>query len=228
MLDSTRAGDIPFFYEGMEMRLVAGYVNDPRVKNGRWADEDWGRFPPHVRRVRICIYADRLDAQVIDVEPGNCTAKQAVQWIKAKWERGETPTAYCFSDAGPAGYRISDVRRECDAAGVKRPLIWITRFSREWDDLDPSGDPEIIALQYDNSAETMGHFDASVVADYWPGVDVDPEKGEDMEPSQEYKDRLQKQLETTVYAPLNDLLLRLEKLEKGRAGHKHNFKGETE
>lgn len=167
MLDSTTAADIPFIYEGHPLALVAGYVDGPYA----WKPQDWERFPPHVRQVRIAIWNDRWDADVLDSEPGNNDARGCVPWIRGKWERGQTPTIYCFSDAGPKGYRISDVRRECDAAGVKRPLFWITDWRRSWSDFDPSGDPSIIALQYAGSAKTDGHFDASVVADVWPGVD---------------------------------------------------------
>lgn len=171
MLDSTSAQDIPFSHHGENMDLVAGYVDGWYA----WPDEDWNRFPPHVKRVRICIFPQRVDADVIDIEPGNFDAKGVVPWIKVKWERDEVPTVYCFSDGGPVGYRVSDVREACDKAGVKRPLIWITRFAPDYpitkDEFDPEADKEIIALQYDNSAETGGHFDASIVADFWPGID---------------------------------------------------------
>lgn len=174
MLDSADAKSIPTSFNGQEPRLIAGYVDDPRVKQGRWTAADWDlirrRFPNAVL-VRICIWSDRYDADVIDIEPENNDAKKAVPWIKGKWARGKTPTVYCFSDAGPEGYRISDVRRECDAAGVQRPLFWITDWRREPSDFDPSGDSSIVALQYAGSAKTGGNFDASVVADHWPGVD---------------------------------------------------------
>jgi len=85
-----------------------------------------------------------MDADVLDIEPGNNDAAGAVPWVKAKWERGDTPTVYCFSDGGPAGYRISDVRAACDAAGVRRPLFWIAQWDKDPATFDPAGDPEII------------------------------------------------------------------------------------
>jgi hypothetical protein len=90
-----------------------------------------------------------------------------VPWIKAKWARNERPTIYCYSDAGPAGYRISDVRAACDAAGVRHPLFLIAKWDNDPSTFDPSGDREIIGKQYAGSAQTGGHYDASIVADDW-------------------------------------------------------------
>lgn len=170
MLDSTTAADIPDTFRGMPTELIAGYVDGSHA----WTPADWDRFPAHVRRVRLCIWNDRMDADAIDIEERNNDAKGAVPWVRAKWARGETPTVYCYSDAGTRGYRISDVRRECDAAGVKRPLFWIAKWDNDPSTFDPSGDAAIIAKQYAGSKQTGGHFDASVVADFWPGVDDRP------------------------------------------------------
>jgi hypothetical protein len=158
MFDSTSAADVP---AGSE--LVMGYVDG----SSAWSDADWGRFPGRIL-VRICVFNNRLDAQVIDIEPGNNDALSAVSWVRAKWLQGDTPTVYCFSDRGPIGYRISDVRKACDDAGVKRPLFLLTDF-----DNVPTlpADPEVIGKQYANAALTGGHYDASVVVDNWPGVD---------------------------------------------------------
>lgn len=135
MRDSTTAADIP---AGSD--LVMGYVDG----SSAWSAADWQRFPGRTL-VRLCIFNDRLDAQVIDIEPGNNDAQGAVPWVKAKWARDETPTVYCFSDRGPVGYQISDVRAACDAAGVKRPLFLIA----EWDGVaEIPDDPEIIGKQY--------------------------------------------------------------------------------
>lgn len=158
MNDSTSAVDIP-----LNCDLVMGYVDG----SSRWSDADWQRFPGKTL-VRLCIFNDRLDADVIDIEPGNNDAVGAVPWVRAKWLQGDVPTVYCFTDLGPVGYRIGDVRRECDAAGVKRPLFIVTDF-----DNDPTlpDDPEVIGKQYANDSITGGHYDTSVVADHWPGVD---------------------------------------------------------
>lgn len=159
LYDSTNAADVP---PGSE--LVAGYVDG----SSAWSAADWQRFPGR-KLVRVCIFNNRFDAAVIDVESGNNDATGAVPWIAGKWSRGETPTVYCFSDEGPAGYRISDVRAACRVAAVKLPLFWIAK----WDgiaELYPS-DPSIVAKQYANPTLTGGHYDASIVADTWPGID---------------------------------------------------------
>lgn len=167
MLDSVSAASIPLVFRGERVRLVAGYADGPH----KWGEADWQRFPPDVKRVRIAIWNNKWDAHMLDIEPGNNDAKGALPWIKGKWERGEVPTIYCFTDLGPAGYRISDVRRECDAAGVRRPLIVVAKWDDDPSTFDPTGDPEIIGKQYAHPPQTGGHFDASIVADHWPGVD---------------------------------------------------------
>jgi hypothetical protein len=165
MFDSTKASDIP---AGAE--VVMGYVDG----SSAWSAADWKLFPGS-RLVRICIFNDRMDADVLDIEPGNNDAKGAVPWVKAKWARSETPTVYCFSDGGPVGFRMSDVRRECDAAGVRRPLFLIAEWDNNPATFDPSGDPEIIGKQYANPTFTGKHYDLSVVAGRWLG------EGEDMD-----------------------------------------------
>lgn len=162
MFDSTRAADIP---AGSE--LVGGYVDGGFA----WSAEDWARFPGRIP-VRFAIFNDRMDAHVLDVEPGNNDAAGAVPWVRAKRERGEVPTVYCSSDAGPQGYRISDVRAACDAAGVERPLFLIAQWDNNPATFDPTGDVEIIGKQYANPQQSGGHFDKSIVANYWPGVDA--------------------------------------------------------
>ena len=157
MYDSVYAANIP-----ADAQVVAGYVDGTYA----WSAQDWARFSGKTL-VRICVWNNTYGADVIDVEGGNNDANGAVPWVKAKWERGETPTVYCYSDAGPEGYRVSDVRAACDAAGVKRPLIWITRAG-DGSSFDPTGDTEIVALQY----EFDGAYDVSVIANDWPRENI--------------------------------------------------------
>ena len=161
MYDSVTARDIP-----SGAQLVMGYADGTY----KWSAADWSLFP-NIPHVRLAIGNATYDAQVIDIEPGNNDALSCVSWVEGKWARGETPTVYCFTDLGPIGFRISDVRKACDDAGVKRPLFLITHFDNEPGSFDPQGDPEIIGKQYANSDLTGGHYDASVVADFWPGID---------------------------------------------------------
>lgn len=155
MADALYAANIPDGYP-----VVAGYVDGTHP----WSDADFARFEATGKIVvRICIWNNRYDADVIDCEGGNCTAVQTVPWIAEKWRRGEVPTWYGYSDAGPEGYRISDVRAACDAAGVRHPLIWIAKAG-DGTAFDPTGDPDIVALQY----EYDGTYDVSVIANTWP------------------------------------------------------------
>lgn len=156
MYDSTKAADIP---DGSD--LVMGYVDGSFA----WSAADWQRFPGQ-KLVRACIFNNRMDAQVIDIEENNNNAIGAVPWIKAKWERGETPTVYCYTDLGPASYRVKDVKQACDLAGVKYPLFLVAHYDGVVE--IPDG---CIGKQYANPNFTGGHYDASAVADYWPGVD---------------------------------------------------------
>lgn len=166
MYDSTTAADIP-----ADAQMIAGYVDDTY----RWSDADWARFPSAVH-VRIAVLPVTNDGHVLDIEPGNADALSALAWIEKRRAAGVEPTVYCFSDAGPVGYRISDVRKACDDANVKHPSFWIAQWDNDPSTFDPTGDPEIVAKQYADSAMTGGHYDASVVADYWPGVDMTPEQ----------------------------------------------------
>lgn len=166
MFDSANPADVPLTSD-----LVAGYVDG----GSPWSADAFARFAAAGKTVvRICVYNDRFDANMIDIEPGNNDAAGAVPWIAGMWERGRTPTVYCFSDAGPTGYRISDVRAACDAAvpPVRHPLFVIAKWDNDPSTFDPTGDPEIVGKQYANPALTGGHYDASVIADVWPGVDA--------------------------------------------------------
>jgi hypothetical protein len=208
MFDSTMAADIP-----AGSALVGGYVDG----SSAWAAADWLRFPGQIL-VRICVFNDRLDAQVIDIEPGNNDARGAVPWIQAKWLRGDIPTVYCFSDQGPVGFQISEVRAACDAASVKRPLFWIAQWDNNPGTFDPAGDPQIVGKQYANSLLTGGHYDASVIADHWPGVDAMPNPGDPVTHAEleAYKAALQQQLDAT-YAKRTDPV----------PGHRHDIPGKT-
>lgn len=168
MFDSTKAADVP-----AGSQLVAGYVDG----DDAWTDADFAAFPGRTV-VRLCIWSNRYDAQVIDCEPGNNDAKGIVPWVAEKWRRdatthADTPTAYCETDEGVEGYRIKDIVAECDAAGVRLPLFWVAHYDGIAELPTYPADPRvvIVAKQYANPKLTGGHYDASVVADSWPGVE---------------------------------------------------------
>lgn len=151
MYDSVSPGDIP-----AGALMVAGYTdglyaNIPAMK---------ARFP-HATVVSIAVrHTSR--AQVLDVENGDATPAQAVDWLTqtmADLDNGHL-TIYCNMSVWPT------VRAAIQAAGVTEPQYWVARY-----DNDPTIPAGAIAKQY--QGDTNG-YDKSVVADYWPGVDPAP------------------------------------------------------
>ncbi len=150
MADSTTASDIP-----QNVDLVAGYV-DGRYK---WSDTDWALFPSKVK-VRIAVLASTNDGHVLDVEQGDATPDEAPGWAKMRRAAGADPTVYVNLSNEAA------VRAAFDAAGEPQPHYWLAHY-----DNIPSLPDGYVAKQYADEALTGGHYDASGVADNWPGVD---------------------------------------------------------
>jgi hypothetical protein len=159
MYDSTTASDIP-----RSARMVAGYLPPSRFA---WSAADWARFPNAVK-VRIAIFAHVNDGHVLDVEPGDATPAQAPGWVAMRRRAGVDPSIYCNASTWPT------VRAEFRRRGVREPHYWIAKY----DGVArlPAG---AVAKQYANPPlHGRGHFDLSIVADFWPGVEED-----DMQPS---------------------------------------------
>jgi hypothetical protein len=137
-------------------QLVAGYVDGLY----RWSDANWARFP-HSVKVRVAVFSQTNDGQVLDVEPGNATPAQSVDWVLMRRRAGVDPTVYMNTSTWPT------VRAAFRARGVAEPHYWVAQY----DDVAsiPSG---AIAKQYYNNND-LG-YDLSVVADHWPGVDPAP------------------------------------------------------
>lgn len=75
-----------------------------------------------------------------------------------------TPAIYCNRSTWP------EVAREFDRQKVAPPLYWIAQYDNRAQMI-----PGAIAKQYANPAtHGGGHYDLSVVANYWPGVDPKP------------------------------------------------------
>ena len=154
MYDAVTPQNIP---AGVSM--VAGYADGLYANMGTLA----ARFP-HAVRVSIAVrWTTR--AQVLDVETGDATPAQAVQWCTQTMsdKPNRELTVYCNMDAWPS------VRAAFRAAGVTEPNYWVARY-----DNDPTIPAGAIAKQY--QGDTHG-YDKSVVADYWPGVDSAPAPG---------------------------------------------------
>lgn len=157
MYDSVTATDIP-----LSATMVAGYINGTYA----WSQADWDRFP-HAIRVRIATRANIDDGHVLDVEQGAARPYDAPGWVQRRRAAGIDPTVYCN--------QLNDwplVRQAFAELGVPQPHYWLARYNNVA--TIPAG---AIAKQYANPpTHHQGHFDLSVVADYWPGIDP-PQKG---------------------------------------------------
>lgn len=151
MYDSTSAADIP-----ADAAMVAGYLPPSRYA---WSAAAWARFP-HAVKVRIAIFASVNDGHVLDVEQGDATPAQAPSWVAMRRLAGTDPTVYCSQSLW------ATVRAEFARQGVPQPHYWIARYDNV--SAIPAG---AVAKQYANEPLTGGHYDLSIVADHWPGVD---------------------------------------------------------
>lgn len=163
MFDSTTPWDIP-----RDAKMVAYYVD------GRYAwPQAWLDLFPNAIKVSISAIGARV-AQVGDVEVG-CIwpPANAVPWVRSARRVGIDPTIYVneLNDWG-------SVRAAFRAAGEPEPHYWVARYNgvREV----PAGS---VGRQFahphdgdgvaDRPWETGKHYDLSVMADFWPGVDTE-------------------------------------------------------
>jgi hypothetical protein len=137
-------------------QLVGGYVDGLY----RWSAADWARFPRSVK-VRIAVFANTNDGEVLDVEPGNATPAESVDWVLMRRRAGADPTVYMNTSTWP------QVRSAFHARGVTEPHYWVAQY-----DGVAAIPADAVAKQYYNNNQ-LG-YDLSAVADYWPGVDPAP------------------------------------------------------
>jgi len=151
MYDAVTPGNIP-----ANATMVAGYVDGIYANLTQLA----ARFPG-ATIVTIAVHWTTR-AQVLDVESGDATPAQAVQWLTQTMRdvANARLTLYCNTGAWPS------VRAAIQAAGIAEPNYWVARY-----DGDPTIPAGAIAKQY--IGDYHG-YDQSVVADYWPGVDAAP------------------------------------------------------
>ena len=151
-----------------DAEMVAGYLDGSQ---SRWPAEAWGWFPNAVK-VQIVINPALNAGHVLDIEPGNWPASASVDWVLMRRAAGVEPTVYCGTWA--PGYTWQDVLDAHDARGVPRPQIWLAYYDRIA--VIPDG---CVAKQYASDSMLGTGYDASVVVDYWPGVDAAPQPAED-------------------------------------------------
>lgn len=150
MYDAVTPKNIP-----RDAQMVAGYLNGPYA----WKTSDWAMFPNAVH-VGISVRADFHAGQVLDVEPGDATPAQAVDWVLARRSAGMDPTIYCNMSTYPY------VESEFVRRGVMGPYYWIARPGGSL--VTTAVGRRCFAVQYSFD----GIYDRSVVADFWPGVDA--------------------------------------------------------
>lgn len=135
-------------------QLYAGYVD------GHWPSYPGlvARFPSAVH-VPIAVSASTDNGIVLDVEQGDASPAESVDWVLMRRRAGADPSVYCNTSTWPA------VRAVFQARGVVEPHYWVAHYSP--DATIPAG---AVALQHTSTAG----YDVSSVADYWPGVDPAP------------------------------------------------------
>lgn len=162
MYDAVAPANIP-----SGAQIVAGYVDGAYGPNDPWGSgwtaAAWARFP-NARKVRIATMASTNDGDVLDVELGDATAAQAVQWVQMRRAAGHTwPTVY----SSEWTWR-NEVIPAFQAAGVLEPLYWVADTSA-----GPNIPPGAVAVQYEQSNSPTG-VDVSVTIDSWPPVQAPP------------------------------------------------------
>lgn len=143
MYDSVTAADIP-----TDVPAVAGYIDGAY----QWSDSDWRRFATSLK-LTITVLGDVM-GDVLDVETGDATPDQAVDWVRRTRAAGHSyPGVYCNSNLWPT------VKATFTAHQVAQPWYWIA----DYDGLATIPDGAL-AKQYRNPPESGGHFDVSAIS----------------------------------------------------------------
>jgi hypothetical protein len=144
MYDSTNPLDIP-----IDAPAVAGYIDGAFA----WSDAGWKRFPDALKLV-ITVFGD-VYGDVLDVETGDATPDQAVDWVRMCRITADEPYpgVYCNSSLWPT------VQAAFAAHQVDPPWYWIADY-----DGRPDIPPGAVAKQYLNAPASGGHFDLSAIS----------------------------------------------------------------
>jgi hypothetical protein len=144
--------------------LVAGYDDGDYA----WTAADWDLFP-NSTHVHIVVHQGTNSGTVLDVESGNATPAQSVDWVLTRRMAGADPTVYCNEQN-----TLPQVQAAFQARGVIEPHYWVANYDGK--PVLPAG---AVAKQYESAAD----WDLSVVADYWPGVDDPTDPGTAVQPA---------------------------------------------
>lgn len=140
-------------------QLYAGYLN------GHWPSyAALCAAHPAAVHVSISVTASYNGGQVLDIETGDATPAQSVDWVINRRAAGVDPTAYCNTSTWPA------VRAAFQARKVAEPHYWLAQYDNVASFPTAWARVGVVAKQYAD----RGGYDISVVADYWPGIDPAP------------------------------------------------------
>ncbi len=164
--DSTNANDIP-----TTAKMVGGYV-DGKFK---WTPANWQRFPNAIH-VPIACFPATNDGVVGDVETGDMLPWELPDWVLRRRIAGVDPTGYVNRS------NLNATRTEFQLRNIREPHWWLSTLdgSQPWL-------PGVVAIQAYGSTLSGGHYDLSVVADFWPGVDQQGENIMDVDTRNTFK-----------------------------------------
>lgn len=154
MYDGIIPGEVP-----AGAQLYAAYLD------GNWPDYNAlvARYP-HAVHVPVAVSSSYNGGKVLDVENGDATPAQSVNWVLARRKAGVDPTIYCNTSTWPA------VRTEFQLRKVTEPHYWLAQYDGAATIPAAWSAAGVVAKQYADK----GGYDVSVVADYWPGIDPVP------------------------------------------------------
>lgn len=136
--------------------IVAGYDDGIFA----WPAMAWDDRPDAIH-VHIAVSSTTNSGIVGDVESGDMTPDSAVDWVLMRRAAGVDPTIYTSFN------NWDTVKNAFNARNVPWPHWWIADYTGNAVLINGS-----VATQYANSVMTGGNYDLSIVADYWPGVDM--------------------------------------------------------
>lgn len=138
--------------------IYAGYIG------GNWPSfTGLAAKYPTALHVSIAVNASET-ARALDVEKGDATPAQAPGWAEDQRKTGQPhPIIYCNTSTWP------QVRAEFAAQHVAPPLYWVAEYVT-----DPTRPPAIPAGAIGIQFFDYGGYDASIMADYIPGLDPTP------------------------------------------------------
>lgn len=153
MHDSVTVADIP-----SSATMVAGYM-DGKFQTVAALQRQF----PSAQLVTITVLGTP-GAHVCDTEPGNIGIAGAARWAANEVKAGRHPTLYCMAS------QWKDVKAAVREHGLNGHKVsyWVADY--DGDATIPRG---AVAKQFADPDLSGGHFDLSVVADHWPGVDDD-------------------------------------------------------